>query len=106
MSFAVRENEVEALVQYFVDSVRKETLSNNTVVAAFVGLKVPEPLVKYGWEAKSILYDVDSALRVAQQNGVRIIEITGKNGAIGAVAAIGCFDLGLRAAGLPEDFEN
>jgi hypothetical protein len=25
--------------------------------------------------------------------------------AIGAVAAIGCFDLGLRSAGVPEDFE-
>jgi methanogenesis imperfect marker protein 11 len=106
VSFAVREKDVECLIQYFVDNVRKETLSDNTVVSAFVGLRVPDPLVKYGWEAKSILYDVDSAFRVAGQNGVRIIEITGKNGAIGAVAAIGCFDLGLRAAGLPEDFEN
>ncbi len=43
---------------------------------------------------------------MAEQNGVRIIEITGPDGAIGAVAAIGCFDLGLRSAGLPEDFEN
>ena len=25
---------------------------------------------------------------------------------IGAVSAIGCFDLGLKASGLPEDFEN
>jgi methanogenesis imperfect marker protein 11 len=106
VSFAVREEEVEDLIQYFVDSVRKETLSDNTVVSAFVGLRIPEPLVKYGWEAKTILYNVDSAFRVAEQNGVRIIEITGRNGAIGAVAAIGCFDLGLRSAGLPEDFEN
>jgi methanogenesis imperfect marker protein 11 len=106
VSFAVPEKEVESLVQYFVESVRKETFSDNTVVAAFVGLKVPEPLVKYGWEAKSILYSVDSAFLVAERNGVRIIEITGRNGAIGAVSAIGCFDLGLRAAGLPEDFEN
>jgi methanogenesis imperfect marker protein 11 len=106
VSFAVPEKDVEALIQYFVDSVRKETLSDHTVVAAFVGLKVPDPLVKYGWEAKSILYKVDSAYRVAKQNGVHIIEITGKGGAIGAVSAIGCFDLGLKAAGLPEDFEN
>jgi len=106
VSFAVLEKEVEGLVQYFVESVRKETFSDNTVVAVFVGLRVPDPLVKYGWEAKSILYSADSAFRVAEQNGVRIIEITGRNGAIGAVSAIGCFDLGLRAAGLPEDFEN
>jgi methanogenesis imperfect marker protein 11 len=106
VSFAVREAEIEELVQYFVDGVRKETLSDNTVVTAFVGLRIPEPLVKYGWEAKSILYTTDSAFRTAEQNGVRIIEITGPDGAIGAVAAIGCFDLGLRSAGLPEDFEN
>ncbi len=61
VSFAVRGAEVEELVQYFVDSVRKETLSDNTVVTAFVGLRIPEPLVKYGWEAKSILYTTDSA---------------------------------------------
>jgi methanogenesis imperfect marker protein 11 len=106
VSFAVAEKDVEDLVQFFVDSVRKETLSDHTVVAVFVGLRIPDPLVKYGWEAKSILYQVDSAFRVAKQNGVRIIEITGKGGAIGAVSAIGCFDLGLRADGLPEDFEN
>jgi tRNA(Ile2) C34 agmatinyltransferase TiaS len=43
---------------------------------------------------------------VAEKNGVRLVEITGKRGAIGAVAAIGCFDLGIRAASLPEDFEK
>ncbi len=106
VSFAVAEKDVEELIQYFVDSVRKETLSDHTVVAAFIGLKIPDPLVKYGWEAKSILYHVDSAFRVAEQNGVRITVITGRGGAIGAVSAIGCFDLGLKAAGLPEDFEN
>lgn len=106
VSFAVREEEAEDLIQYFVDGVRKETLSDNTVVSAFIGLRIPEPLVKYGWEAKSILYEVDSAFRTAEENGVRIIVITGRSGAIGAVAAIGCFDLGLRSAGLPEDFEN
>ncbi|HEY3421379.1 MAG TPA: hypothetical protein VGK23_12580 [Methanomassiliicoccales archaeon] len=106
VSFAVPEKDAEELIRYFVEGVRKETLSDHTVVAAFVGLRVPDPLVKYGWEAKSILYKVDSAYRVAEQNGVRIFEITGKGGAIGAVAAIGCFDLGLRASGLPEDFEN
>jgi len=37
---------------------------------------------------------------------VHIHEITGRRGAIGAVAAIGCFDLGLYSAGLPEDFHH
>jgi tRNA(Ile2) C34 agmatinyltransferase TiaS len=43
---------------------------------------------------------------VASRNGVEVVEITGRRGTIGAVAAIGCFDLGVRAAGLPEDFES
>jgi hypothetical protein len=32
--------------------------------------------------------------------------VTGLRGTIGALAAIGCFDLGLYSAGLPEDFRR
>ena len=41
---------------------------------------------------------------MAERNGVQIVQVTGDKGTIGAVAAIGCFDMGIKAAGLPEDF--
>ena len=43
--------------------------------------------------------------RIKDKNGVQIISVTGTKGVIGAVAAIGCFDLGERSAGIPEDYE-
>ena len=52
-----------------------------------------------------MLYTTDDAIKVAEETGVEIISVTGMKGVIGAVAAIGCFDLGERSAGIPEDFE-
>ena len=42
---------------------------------------------------------------IADENGVEIISVTGNGGIIGAVAAIGCADLGTEAAGVVEDFQ-
>jgi tRNA(Ile2) C34 agmatinyltransferase TiaS len=105
VSFAVKEEDVTKLIDFAVDFVRKGTYSDDTVMAVMTGLKVPEELARWSWDAKSILYTVDDAVQVAERNGVRIINVTGKKGTIGAVAAVGCFDMGIRAAGVPEDFE-
>ena len=105
VSFAVSEEDLPKLVDYAVDYVRKATVAHDTVVTVFTGLEIPEPLREWSWSAKSVLYTVDDARRVAEENSVRIIEVTGPKGSVGAVAAIGCTDMGLRAAGVPEDFE-
>lgn len=104
ISFAVRENEIEPLVDFCVDFIRKESYSEDAVLTVFKGLSIPEPLSKYGWDAKSILFTTDEAEKIAAETGVRIIKVTGNKGVIGAVAAIGCFDMGAKAAGIPEDF--
>lgn len=105
VSFAVREEEVPKLIEYVVDFVKGETFSNDTVVTVFQGLRIPDALREFGWSCKSVLYKPEDAIRVAEENGVQIISVTGMGGVIGAVAAIGCFDLGEKAAGIPEDFE-
>ncbi len=105
VSFAVREEEIPALIEYAVDFVRKESYSEDAVLTVFQGLEIPERLREYGWSCKSVLYTTDDAVRVAEECGVQIISVTGTKGVIGAVAAIGCFDIGERAAGIPEDFE-
>ena len=94
-----------ALIEFAVDFIRKESYSEDAVITVYQGLKVPEPLRDFGWSCKSVLYTPDDAVRVAEENGVQIISVTGMKGVIGAVAAIGCFDLGERSAGIPEDFE-
>lgn len=105
VSFAVREEEIPALVEYAVDFVRKESYSDDSVITVYQGLQVPEALRDFGWSCKSVLYTPEDAIRAAEENGVQIISVTGTKGVIGAVAAIGCFDLGERSAGIPEDFE-
>lgn len=105
VAFAVKEEDVPRLIEYAVDYVRRESYSEDSVVTVFQGLKVPDALMEFGWSCKSVLYTPDDAIRVAGENGVQIISVTGMKGVIGAVAAIGCFDLGERAAGIPEDFE-
>ena len=101
----MREDEIPALIEFAVDFIRKESYSEDAVITVFKGLEVPEALREFGWSCKSVLYTTDDAIRVAGENGVQIISVTGTKGVIGAVAAIGCFDLGERAAGIPEDFE-
>lgn len=104
VSFAVPEKDVPALTEQVIRYIRDNTYSENTTLAVFQGLRIPEEVIEYGRRAKREILKVEDARKVAERNGVRLIEVTGKRGTIGAVAGIGCFDLGLEAAGLPEDF--
>lgn len=103
-SFAVEEENLEKAVDFAVDFVEKHTLSKHTSMAAFEGLKIPEELKNYGMEAKSRIITIEEAENMAKEQNVRMREVTGRRGKIGALAAIGCFDCGLKAAGLKEDF--
>jgi methanogenesis imperfect marker protein 11 len=105
VSFAVKEQDIPALVEYCRDFVKKESFSNGSTITVFKGLRIPAGLEKFGWDAKSILFTIEDAVKVAEENGVQIISVTGTDGTIGAVAAIGCFDMGGKAAGIPEDFK-
>ncbi len=105
VSFAVKEEDIPKLIEYAVDFVKKESYSDDAVIAVYSGLKIPEAISEFGWSAKSVLYEKDVAIDLAAKNGIQIIAVTGMRGVIGAVAAIGCFDMGVRSAGVPEDFE-
>ncbi|MCQ2079813.1 MAG: hypothetical protein MJZ38_07155, partial [archaeon] len=105
VTFAVREDEIPKLVEFCFDYVKKHSYSTDAVMTVFQGLEVPKALAEFGWNAKSIMFKVEDAEKVARENGVQIISVTGTGGIIGAVAAIGCVDIGPRSAGVPEDFE-
>ena len=106
ISFAVKESEIPALIEYAVDFIKKDSYSEDAVMAVYQGLEIPKDLADFGWSCKSVLYKPEDAIKVAEENGVQIISLFGNNkGVIGAVAAIGCFDMGEKAAGVPLDFE-
>lgn len=105
VSFAVEPKDLDALTDYVINFVRENTVSENTTIAMYKGLAVPEVARSYGLRAKKEIMTVEDAVKVAEASGIRLIEVTGKRGTIGAVAGIGCFDMGLAAAALPGDFE-
>lgn len=106
VSFAVKEAEFPELRRHFIDYVGKGTVSQNTVLAIYKGLRIPETVQEYGLRAKREVLRVEDAAAAAKGGGVELVEITGPRGAIGALAGIGCHDLGMEAAGLPEDFQD
>ena len=105
VSFAVEPKDLDALTDYVINYVRENTVSQNTTIAMYQGLAVPEPARAYGLRAKKEILKVEDAVKAAEASGIRLIEITGKRGTIGAVAGIGCFDMGLAAAALPGDLD-
>ena len=106
VTFAVRPDKASDAVEWAKEFVRGNTCSDQTSMAVWEGIEVPRGLVRYGAEAKETILSISDAEHAAEKNGVRIIEITGQRGSIGAVAAIGCVDLGLYSAGLTEDFRH
>lgn len=106
VSFAVEPVKIASAVDWAKDFVAKNTYSDQTCMAVYEGLEIPKKLVKYGVNAKETILSIHDAEHAAKEHGVQILEITGRRGSIGAVAAIGCFDLGLYSAGLPEDFRH
>jgi methanogenesis imperfect marker protein 11 len=106
ISFAVEEKDLERLDDYVIGYIKEHTLSEDTALAIYRGLRIPEELERYGLEAKSRILRIEEARSVAERNDVRIVRITGERGTIGAVAGIGCFDMGLRSSALPADFES
>ena len=106
VAFAVPPDEIKDAIAWAKDFVSRNTYSDQTSIAIYEGLEVPRTLVKYGANAKETILSIHDAEHVAKETGVQILEISGRRGSIGAVAAIGCFDLGLYSAGLPEDFRH
>jgi len=104
VSFAVIEKDFPELRRHFIEYVKKGTFSQNTALAICKGLRIPEIVREYGQRAKREVLSIEDALSAARKGGVELVEITGPRGTIGAVAGIGCHDLGIEAAGLPEDF--
>jgi methanogenesis imperfect marker protein 11 len=106
VSFAVLPDYVGKAVEWARKFVSENTYSSETAMATFEGLDVSRGLMRFGAEAKATILSIHDAEHAAEEAGLKLIEVTGRRGLIGAVAAIGCVDLGLYSAGLPEDFKH
>ncbi len=102
-SFAVEDQNIDKTIEFAKEFLLEQTLSRYTAMAVFEGLKIPDDVKSLGIEAKSRIVNLEEVERIASENGIKLIEVTGKRGKIGALAAIGCFDMGLSAAGLLDE---
>jgi|YelNatPaOPRAMG01_1025707.scaffolds.fasta_scaffold39538_1 methanogenesis imperfect marker protein 11 len=106
VSFAVPPNKVSACVKFAEDFIADETVSDQTSMAVYCGLEIPPEVMRFGIRAKEIVLTIEEAEETARKASVQLKEVTGPRGKIGALAAIGCFELGLLSAGLMEDFRE
>ncbi len=91
--FAVKEDQKEDLIQSVVEKLKVTTLSDKTAIAVWDKLEIPEEVEKYGLEAKKSMKYIDEAQQIASNNGIRVENVTGDAGLIGALAAIGLYNL-------------
>ncbi len=80
------------LIDFFKKSLEENTYSTNTAMAVYSRIGIPEELKEYGRLVKSKIVTLDETERVAEEQEVKLIPITGKRGLIGAVAAIAFSD--------------
>lgn len=66
LTFAVRPGMEEKLVNNAVKFLEKATLSDNTAIAVFEGIKIPEELIKYSIKAKTKMVSLDECLTTAK----------------------------------------
>jgi methanogenesis imperfect marker protein 11 len=103
LSFAIAPGELEEAKTFVLEFVKEHTFSTQSSVAFCEGLTVPKSVVLFGRRAKGEFLTWEEAERLATASGVQLHAVTGEKGHIGALAAVGCFDLGAVAAALPSD---
>lgn len=104
VTFAVRPDAVDKLIDSIVSTVRAETRSIKTGIAVYRGIGIPEALNKFGWETKQRLVTLEEVNKHAEANGVQFIDLFEKHeGRIGALAAIALSEEHTEAAALYGD---
>ena len=90
--FAVMPGERDKLIEKTRQLLKKHTLSNKTAMAVLDGINIPDKLRSYAERAKKSMIYLDETQKVAEEVGVQLVEVTGAQGEIGALAALGVYD--------------
>ncbi len=82
----------ERLVREFERELKENTMSDETAMAVYNKIKIPEELIEYGKAVKSRIVELDEAYEIAKKLGIKPVIITGERGLIGAIAALAFSD--------------
>ena len=92
LTFAVESDKKQELIDKTIEILKRDTLSDKTAIAILEGLDIPEKLREYSIATKSGMMDVETAESVAEELNIPLIAVTGEQGKVGALAALGLYD--------------
>ena len=92
LTFAVEKSRKQDLIDRTVEILKRDTLSDKTAIAILEGLDIPEKLRKYSIATKSGMMDVETAEKTAEELDIPLITVTGEQGKVGALAALGLYN--------------
>jgi len=90
--FAIKPGDRERIIEEACKLLKKDTLSSKTAMAILDGISIPEKLRKYGEAAKKSMITLEEAEKAAEEIGIQLVEVTGPEGKIGALAALGLYN--------------
>ena len=92
LTFAVKEEDKEKLINRIIELLKRDTLSNETSIAILEGITIPNKLKEYAHQTKTGMMDVGTCQNIADELGIKLISVTGDHGKIGALAALGLYN--------------
>ncbi len=92
LTFAVESDKKEELIERTIDILKRDTLSDKTAIAILEGLDIPSKLREYSIATKSGMMDVETAEKTAEELNIPLIAVTGEQGKVGALAALGLYN--------------
>lgn len=90
--FAVKPGERDEIIEEARKMLKKHTLSDKTSMAILDGIEIPEKLREYAMAAKKSMIMLEDAEKIGEEIGIQFVEVTGPQGKIGALAALGLYD--------------
>ncbi len=92
LTFAVPEDKKEKLIKRTIEILKRDTLSDKTGIAVLEGLEIPDKLRQYSIATKTGMMDIETAEKTAEELGIDLIAVTGEQGKVGALAALGLYN--------------
>ena len=92
LTFAVLPEQKEKLINRIIEILKRDTLSDKTAIAVLEGLKIPKKLREYAINTKKGMMNIKTAEDVAKKLNIPLISVTGDQGKIGALAALGLYN--------------
>ena len=92
LTFAVESDKKEALINRVIEILKRDTLSDKTAIAILEGLDIPKKLREYSIATKSGMMDIETAEATAKELDIDLIAVTGEQGKVGALAALGLYN--------------